>query len=406
VLIAREDAGHDPELHLLVHVVSVSGAGEAGEAGEASVTGVTGATDPLTVWSGEEDERLLDGRLEYLRSTDGGATWSAPLTLAIASFPTDVRGARIAAGQNGSLHVVYRRGEQGPSGVRDRLEYRRHPARGIGAIPWEEPLQLVGSAADVQACDVAASGEAPTVWAVYRAAASGLRVAWSADGGISFPLTGQQLVAADDDPTAFRVAAFGTDAHLVFRRDGERLVYRSWPLDDPVVPGFESAVSDVGQPVQPPHDLTTRAGHGPAVAWVAGEAGVPAATLYVDAVWFTATAGAGTSGPVAAAGARRLRAAPNPFAASTTLELDLGRDGAGSAPLHGELDPRLEVRIHDVQGRLVRRLVARDAAAGGGTTIIWDGRDARGRPVAPGIYLASTTGRGVPRVSLRLVRLP
>ena len=66
---------------------------------------------------------------------------------------------------------------------------------------------------------------------------------------------------------------------------------------------------------------------------------------------------------------------PNPFNPRTTLAFTLA---------HRE---RVRLSLYDLRGRLVRRLVAGELAAGH-HTVIWDGRDGTGQGVASGVYLA------------------
>jgi hypothetical protein len=66
--------------------------------------------------------------------------------------------------------------------------------------------------------------------------------------------------------------------------------------------------------------------------------------------------------------------APNPFRSGTTFSLGLSRTGYAS------------VRVFDTGGRLVRTLAAGERAAGV-HPIVWDGRDAHGRPAPAGVYL-------------------
>jgi Domain of unknown function (DUF1929)/Galactose oxidase, central domain len=76
-----------------------------------------------------------------------------------------------------------------------------------------------------------------------------------------------------------------------------------------------------------------------------------------------------------------LSAAPNPFAATTTLRFRLGERGPA----------RLD--IVDIAGRLVRRLI--DGTLTAETHVIeWDGRDDRRAPVRPGVYLMVLRARG------------
>ena len=65
---------------------------------------------------------------------------------------------------------------------------------------------------------------------------------------------------------------------------------------------------------------------------------------------------------------------PNPFAPETLISYAIGRD------------TRVSLQVYDVKGRLVRTLVSGEEEAGT-HSVRWDGRDARGREAAPGIYL-------------------
>jgi len=87
-----------------------------------------------------------------------------------------------------------------------------------------------------------------------------------------------------------------------------------------------------------------------------------------------------------------LPAEPNPFRAGTTLTCVLPGDG-----------DTLSLSIYDVSGRLVRTLV--DAGWREGVTReTWDARDARGRPVATGVYFCEAV-LGQRRETTRLIRL-
>ena len=65
---------------------------------------------------------------------------------------------------------------------------------------------------------------------------------------------------------------------------------------------------------------------------------------------------------------------PNPFNPATTIAFDLPRDGF------------VELAIYGLDGALVRRLISEPVPAGRHSAA-WDGRDARGEPVASGLYL-------------------
>ncbi|HET7250259.1 MAG TPA: FlgD immunoglobulin-like domain containing protein [Gemmatimonadales bacterium] len=83
-----------------------------------------------------------------------------------------------------------------------------------------------------------------------------------------------------------------------------------------------------------------------------------------------------------------LRAMPNPSRGEVRLTLGLPRSSTA------------EVRIFDLEGREIRDL---DAGAWS-ATVVWDGRDAAGHAVAPGIYLVRARS-GVEQRSARIVRL-
>jgi len=74
--------------------------------------------------------------------------------------------------------------------------------------------------------------------------------------------------------------------------------------------------------------------------------------------------------------ARLLAARPNPFNPVTTIGYSL------------EVDAHTELAVFDLAGRRVRTLVSGDVSAGE-HEVTWDGLDARGAPVASGVYFYS-----------------
>ena len=85
------------------------------------------------------------------------------------------------------------------------------------------------------------------------------------------------------------------------------------------------------------------------------------------------------------------RVSPNPSASDSRLAFTLPHEGD------------VRVVIMDVQGREVRKLAAGRYPAGR-TELIWDGRDASGRPVGPGVFLA-VASLGETRATRRIARL-
>lgn len=115
---------------------------------------------------------------------------------------------------------------------------------------------------------------------------------------------------------------------------------------------------------------------------------------FADDVWALGLGPNGVSGvettPELPSGTM-LTAAPNPFQTSARLVVQL--TGAEAA----------RVTIHDAQGRLVRAL-AEALPAPGRHTLLWDGRDDRGRVVAGGSYFVRVKA-GPARWTTRLVRV-
>ena len=84
-----------------------------------------------------------------------------------------------------------------------------------------------------------------------------------------------------------------------------------------------------------------------------------------------------------------LAAFPNPFNPKTTLRFAL------------EAPARVDLAIYDTRGRLLRRLAAGQLPAGQ-HSLDWDGRDAAGRELSSGIYLARLLQGGRPAEERKL----
>jgi hypothetical protein len=83
---------------------------------------------------------------------------------------------------------------------------------------------------------------------------------------------------------------------------------------------------------------------------------------------------------------------PNPFYSRTALQMSL-------------LDPSpVRFSIYDIQGRRVRSVTDRFFPAGE-HKLIWDGRDAAGNPVAPGIYLYRVQLAGGPAMNGKVIHV-
>lgn len=81
---------------------------------------------------------------------------------------------------------------------------------------------------------------------------------------------------------------------------------------------------------------------------------------------------------------------PNPFNPATTLHYALPEDGAVELVIYSALGQKIKTLVNDIQPT-------------GHYAIEWDGRDAQGRPVGSGVYLArllTTEGRQVRKLIL------
>lgn len=95
---------------------------------------------------------------------------------------------------------------------------------------------------------------------------------------------------------------------------------------------------------------------------------------------------------VGVAGVLLYENSPNPFTSSTTVRFWLPEAG------------RVRLEVLDVTGRIVATLVDGAMPAGTGRAV-WDGRDAFGKPAAPGIYFLSLTAESEARsVKMLLLR--
>lgn len=99
----------------------------------------------------------------------------------------------------------------------------------------------------------------------------------------------------------------------------------------------------------------------------------------------------GVSAPLPRLAVRAI-AFPNPANPAVTIRCTLPRDD------------RLQVTLHDVRGRLVRRLADRDVPAGT-HDLRWDGRDDQGRALASGAYTYRLAGHDGVLASGRVVLL-
>jgi hypothetical protein len=112
------------------------------------------------------------------------------------------------------------------------------------------------------------------------------------------------------------------------------------------------------------------------VAWSGLEtAGTPLDSYRVGTAVLGVAIASGVGDDLPAGAAVLRQNVPNPFNPSTTISFTLAKGEAVS------------LAIHDLRGRLVRRLVDSEALAAGSHDVVWDGRGDDGRSAAAGVYL-------------------
>jgi hypothetical protein len=99
----------------------------------------------------------------------------------------------------------------------------------------------------------------------------------------------------------------------------------------------------------------------------------------------------GVDDAVANAGPAALSAAPNPYRSHVALRFSLPRGG------------EVHVSVHDLAGRLVRRL-ERGARAAGEQRVLWDGSDQDGRAMRAGVYLVRVRAESL-QLTAKVLRL-
>ena len=95
-----------------------------------------------------------------------------------------------------------------------------------------------------------------------------------------------------------------------------------------------------------------------------------------------------------------LQIAPNPSVPgrSTRIRLEMSGTGVATDALQASPSRSLEVSIYDATGRRVRRL-PEAALRPGPLDVTWDGFDAKGHQVAPGVYLVRAAAAGATRTA-------
>ncbi len=238
----------------------------------------------------------------------------------------------------------------------------------------------------------------------------------STDGGASWVASNSgltQLYARSlaIDPTNAALLLLGTETGL-FRSTNAGASWASYGSGLPSLPSIRALVVDPTTPTRVFAGIweqgVYRSENGGA-SWTAMNGGLPDLKVYslaLNASRTTLFAGTRLRGVFAFTysatgvgdlrdGAREgltLTASPNPTSSAASLRFSISEDGPATIAIYG------------VQGALVRAFEG-GALGRGAHGIVWDGRDAAGRPAASGVYFARLDAAGVSRsVKLTLMR--
>jgi hypothetical protein len=86
---------------------------------------------------------------------------------------------------------------------------------------------------------------------------------------------------------------------------------------------------------------------------------------------------------------------PNPFTASTMIQFSVPKTQSAT---------KVELKVYDLRGKLIKTLM-NEMSLGGTYQVKWDARDAFGRKVGTGLYIAVLkAGKSTRMITMRLVR--
>ena len=343
----------------------------------ATVAPVLAVGDSSRVWI--VWPKLLDGNsdtdLQYAIYNRTTRTMGAAAPL-VASATTAANNPTIATTMDGVVHVVW---EDNRAGAKLQLFYKKFTP-GVG---WSAEQQLVfvpgAGVARNPSLTATRSGRLHLVWrdtrdgnaeVYYKQFVPG--VGWDAvDTRVTVQASTQFEAQVDADPmdnvyiawTDLRNGASNPDIYYVERKNG------TWGTELALV----SAASDTTNSVQHFPGLTHDGTGYSYLTW--SDERLPASSGKNKEVFYKVGFGFVTAAPVTGASplTRLLRNYPNPFNPRTTIDFSLDRDA------------QTNIRVYDVQGRLVRQLVDSYLAAGR-RSVTWDGKDDAGAPVASGVY--------------------
>ncbi len=276
-----------------------------------------------------QDTRTTSRHIKYIRSADGGAHWSDPVSIADASY---LEVAAITA-VGSVIHTCWYDYSFGNA----EIFYRRSTD---GGVTWENSVRLSQDPGVQNGCTIAVSGDDVHIaWHDYRTGFFDVHYVYSWDGGAHWGEEEPVMVTAYDCyfPT---LAVSDQTLHLAWvdtRNDPGDIYYcrsddagRTWGLEEPVI----------SSPLKSLYPFLAVSGDALHLLWTDDFRDVRHMR--------NPTGNAGTTvagGPVAPTGYSFDQNYPNPFTTRTRLQYSL------SATAH------IRITLHDMLGRELRTLL-------------------------------------------------
>lgn len=345
-----------------------------------------GSGGAIVVWQDERDVATTNSDIYAIRVTGAGAIvsgWSTDGTGVCTTSPEQKEPALIPDGAGGAIFVW-----QNGTGLAQDIYALRLTAAGALASGWSSGGAVLCSATRDQFFPVGVTdgaGGAIVAWHDARGSNHDIyaqRITSAGAVSSGWPADGLALCLASFDQVFPQIASDGAGGGIVTWYDGranpnydifaQRVtaagsIPSGWPSDGT---GLCTASDDQLFPTIVADDIG-----GAIVAWQdARNLGTNSQDIFAQRVTAAGTAGGTVGVPHTLSNTLQFRAAPNPAHGPTTIHLETKADGP------------VAISVYDAEGRLVRMLEHAARMPAGQHEFHWDGADALGRRVSPGVY--------------------
>ena len=297
--------------------------------------------------------------------------------LKLCGAPGDQYGAQMALVGGGNIIVTWQDERTGSSDI------YAQKVNTAGVVQWATDGLPVCRALNPQSSPTVMSDGAGGAYILWLDGRGAEEVTYAQrigpDGQPLWALDGIPVTALPNRHSFFSVASDGQGGLIVAWSSDERQNTSDGPLRAQRIDGTGQLLwgpvgvsFDGSTAIKAYLKIIPGAGNGMLAAW--SEARIDTTEFDVYAYRLTAAAVADVPS-VAGSGLRLTRASANPTDRGASFRLEL------------PTDLTVDASVFDLQGRRVRSLAACEPLGAGTHTLDWDGRDARGAPAAPGVYL-------------------